>query len=209
MMADYQPWFPKGTVHCAVVDPGVGTARRILAADIGGAHYVLPDNGLITELARRGHVQRVIAVNLERFRATASATFHGRDIIAPVAAEIAQGTLLPELGPTIRDWVQLPGLIAHAEADGWHGHVWLADRFGNLLTTIRREQLAGESVQVHVAGRTISGLQTTYGDRPPGELIALFGSSNFLEVAVVQGSAADVLGVGPGTPVTAFALSAP
>lgn len=204
VLANAATYFPAGTIHVVVVDPGVGTDRRVLLAEAGGHLILMPDNGVLTRLAAVSPPERVTAVMAARFfRPRVSATFHGRDIFAPVAAHLANGLSPGELGPTVDDWVRLEWPEPCGEAGRIEGLVLYADRFGNLITTIDAETAAalGDGARATVAGRTCS-LVRTYADAPPGEVVALVGSSDLVEISVVQGSALDALAAGPGTPVT-------
>lgn len=195
------PFFPPGTVHLAVVDPGVGTERRPLAARLGDHFYVGPDNGLFTpmiEEAQRLHqIAEFIHLNKpEYWLANVSRTFHGRDIFAPVAAHLAQGITFSDLGtsftsPTLLD---LPKPI-HTQ-NGWTSHVTIIDTFGNATTDLPATQISNiDEVVFTLRGRSISGVADSYGWRKKGELIALVDSEGFIEIAVVNGSAARELGV--------------
>ena len=181
------PWFPPGTVHVAVVDPGVGSARRAIAIAHGGSLYVGPDNGLLTVAALEGE-GRVI----DRIPPTwpVSATFHGRDLFARVAARLAAGASLDDFstGPVA------PLRLVEDPAP----HVVHVDRFGNLVTNLRDPAFTA----VEVAGAR-APLRRTYTDVPPAGLVAYVGSSGFVEVAIRDGSAAERLGVGRGAPVRA------
>lgn len=198
------PYLPDGTVVVAVVDPGVGTSRRGIAVDTGRLRLVGPDNGLFT-LATEG-IETIGAVELSdsRFQRPAmSRTFEGRDRFAPVAAHLAAGVPLADLGPPVRDLVRLEVPAPVVSADAVDGEVLRADHFGNLLTNIRRVALdtLGDTCEVHVAGRRLP-LSTTYGERESGALMALVGSTQRLEIAVNGGSAAAVLGLGRGEAVS-------
>ncbi|MGH8259466.1 MAG: SAM hydrolase/SAM-dependent halogenase family protein [Steroidobacteraceae bacterium] len=203
-------YFPPGTVHVAVVDPGVGTSRRILCASVRGHALLAPDNGLLAPVAARCgdlEVQDVGAAGLAALGIqVVSATFHGRDIFAPVAAELAAGRIAP---PRLGD--RLPGpwtLPGSAQRAGWdlNGSVVTVDHFGNLITDIESAQLAPlEDPQVTVGGLTLA-LRRTYGDARPGELIALVNSFDVLEIAAAGGSAAATLGLARGAPVLVRSL---
>ncbi len=198
------PYFPPGTIHLAVVDPGVGTSRRPMAARLGEQFFVGPDNGLFTLVYRRALAggQAVSLVHLDRPQyhlEKISASFHGRDIFAPAAAHLAAGVPLSELGsffadPVLLDLpepVRLPG--------GWHGAVVHVDAFGNLATNISREHLSGFTVTlVSIRGQQIPGLSTAYARRKPGQLAALIDSAGCLSIVEVNGSAARRLSAGVG-----------
>ena len=201
------PYLPDGTIHLAVVDPGVGTERRPLAARLGPHLFVGPDNGLMTRLLQRAERLRqpTAFVHLdrrERWLPEVSDVFHGRDIFAPVAAHLANGVSLEQIGTPVADPVRL--LLPRPEMipQGLLGVVEHIDHFGNVRTNITRQDLGAEpSAVVRIAGATIDGLVRTFGERPAGELIALFGSYGDLILAVVNGDAAARLGARVGDEV--------
>ena len=192
-------FFPAGTIHMAVVDPGVGTRRRPMAARLGAYYFVGPDNGLFTpmlEAAEKNHwpVEIVHLTNEKYWLPDVSRTFHGRDIFAPVAAHLAKGLPLAELGPAITDPVRLSLPKPEKTATGWRAHVTGVDVFGNLTTDLPAAALTErQRLTFHLRGREVRGLVTSYGHQQPGELVALVDSENHLEIAVVNGSAAQVL----------------
>lgn len=202
-------FFPPGTIHLAVVDPGVGTARRPLAARLGDSFFVGPDNGLFTpiyeEAEKNGWPMEFIHLtNQQYFLPNVSPTFHGRDLFAPVAAHLAAGVPLADLGPALRDPLRIPLPRPERISGGWRGHVVAIDRFGNLATDLTADLLAGAAdLLVRLGGVEVRGLQTAYGERPAGSLVALFDSQGRLEIAVVNGSAAARIGAGLGTIVEA------
>ncbi len=185
------PYFPKGSIHVAVVDPGVGTARRAIAVETAHAIFLAPDNGLLTPVIKSGEVRRIISLTNPRYwLPQVSSTFHGRDIFAPTAAHISLGISLEELGESIEDPVLLDWPCPLKLPDGTIvGHILHIDRFGNLITNLRAEDL-GEGVVIRVAGYTIQGLKRTFGDVAVGEPVAYIGSSGYLEIAIRQGNAA-------------------
>lgn len=198
------PRFPPGTVHLAVVDPGVGTARRGLVVSAGGHLFVGPDNGLFTPLLRVGRWE-AFALEAPEYRLPrVSRTFHGRDVFAPAAAHLALGVAPARFGPPVRDPVLLAWPEPRAIDGGVAGVVVHVDRFGNLVTSIGAAHLAAlgtsGAAAVRVAGRTLP-LVGTYAELPAGGLGALIGSRDRLEVAARDGSAAARLGVGPGARV--------
>jgi S-adenosylmethionine hydrolase len=207
VLADATPRFPTGTIHVAVVDPGVGTSRPLLFAEIGQQRYLTPDNGLISLLAHRERPQRIRALeNDSLWLPGTSQTFHGRDILAPVAAHLALGVDPDELGPPLPALHTLPWTQPQRSQRGVTGEVLYVDSFGNVITNLTRDDVAAAGnlarLVVTCAGRTIRGLVPTYAAAMPQELIALFDSQGRLELAVVQGSAARELGLGAGAPVT-------
>ncbi|MGE3539254.1 MAG: S-adenosyl-l-methionine hydroxide adenosyltransferase family protein [Candidatus Tectimicrobiota bacterium] len=193
-------YFPDNTIHIAVVDPGVGTARRPLAAQIGPQRFVGPDNGICTLLlqqaAQADWPVRLVHINRPAYwLPQVSDIFHGRDIFAPVAAHWAAGVPLEELGEVITDPVQLAWPRPQATPEGVRGEVsHIFSHFGNILTNIQRADLEDwEQVRVRLCGVEIDGLVRTFGDRPAGTLIALFGSSGHVMIAMVNGRAVDHL----------------
>jgi S-adenosylmethionine hydrolase len=198
------PYFPQGTTFLCVVDPGVGGARRPIAAKTDRFHFVGPDNGLISLALANETVDVVVHLSDSRFHLPeVSHTFHGRDVFAPVAAYLAGGGEIRDLGEAITDH-RLIHLPAPDRQDGQiTGVVLETDRFGNLGTNIPRTLLPeGRTLAVRIAGHTLNGLSTTYGDVPPGKLLALIGSQDQLEIACRNGSAQDKLGVDRGQTVT-------
>jgi len=200
-------YFPAGTIFLVVVDPGVGSARRGLAAEVGDWKFVAPDNGVLTMVFGDTPPKKVVELTERRYaRPTVSRTFEGRDRFAPAAAWLAKGIQLSALGRPVSDYVVLD-LPTAVEADGvLRGEVVRIDRFGNVVTNLDRhacERLTGgtDDVQLSVAGQAIARFVTTYSDLNPGEIGALFGSTDHLECAAPSASAADQLGVAVGDPV--------
>jgi S-adenosylmethionine hydrolase len=197
-------YFPAGTVFLVVVDPGVGSARRGIAADAGGYRFVGPDNGVLSlaleDAAVGGKPAAVVELTERRFaRPEISRTFEGRDRFAPAAGWLARGVELASFGPPIVNAIRLEPPVAIVTSDGVEGQVMRVDRFGNLVTNIEAPMLPREgAVRVLVAGHDIRGVVGTYADAPPGALCALIGSTGHLEIAVCGGSAANTLGVGRG-----------
>lgn len=202
VLADSWKFFPPGTVHVAVVDPGVGSDRRIIAARLGGQIILAPDNGLLTAILTEHQPDEIRHVNNGAiFLKSISRTFHGRDIFAPCAGALAAGMPLADVGPTIDDplLLNLPQPIEGADG-GIDGQVILVDRFGNLLTNVPGPMLPLRPI-IDVSDRRISGLVRHYSEAPAGELLAIIGSHGRLEISVNQGSAASVLGLGCGARV--------
>lgn len=196
------PYFPRGTVHLAVVDPGVGSARRPLLVQTPDACFVGPDNGLFTFALDQPGATAYELNRREFWRPVVSRTFHGRDIFAPVAAHLANGRLPADLGPPVADPARLPELIAIQVKPGHlRGHVIHIDRFGNLITSIPAAWVAAGEWVCDIAGRRIVGIQQTYAAAQPGALVALVSSGDTVEVAVRDGSAAALLGVQTGETV--------
>jgi S-adenosylmethionine hydrolase len=195
------PWFPAGTVHLAVVDPGVGTAREPIVIETATARFVGPNNGLLTLAARPPW--RVYVCEAPAFRLPdTSATFHGRDVFAPAAAFLAGGAPAAAFGRPLEEerCVRLRLPEPRREGPALVGEVIHVDGFGNLVTSIRAEHLgsAGAGSRIEAGGEVIMGLSRTYGEAAPGALVALVGSSELLEIAVRDGSAAARLGLGRG-----------
>ena len=199
-------YFPVGTIFLAVVDPGVGSVRRGIAADVGDYRFVCPDNGLLTAVVRESPPKKVVELTERRYaRPTVSRTFEGRDRFAPAAAWLAKGIQMPALGRNVPEIqrLEIPRLI---ESDSEiQGAVLRVDRFGNLVTnldrkTVERFSRAGE-VQIVAGGTTVGKLVATYAEIRAGEVCALFGSTDHLELSANSGSAADALGLTRGAPV--------
>ncbi|QDU56431.1 SAM hydrolase/SAM-dependent halogenase family protein [Aeoliella mucimassa] len=206
-LVESTPYFPPQTIHVAVIDPGVGTNRRILYAEIDGQRYIGPDNGIFTCLADRAKPSTMRSVeNTKLWRCGVSSTFHGRDIMAPVAAHLAAGVEPAEVGPEIDDFIRIPLPQAERVANKIEGEVTEVDSFGNLITNITTEMLAdvprGEETRICCDGHETMGIFAAYGDQPPMTLIALVGSGDKLELAIVDDSAKIMLGVTVGTPLT-------
>lgn len=192
--------YPPGTVHIAVVDPGVGTPRRPLAVQADGRYLVLPDNGLASRVLVEASQWEAVRLDPDRIGTeAASATFHGRDLFAPAGARLVTGTPLADLGGPVEDPVRWDEPAPRRRGACVEGDVVSVDRFGNLITNVPAELLPGSAV-VSVAGSRLPLLRT-YGGTGPGELLALVNSDGRLEVAVREGSAMEVLGVGEGAVV--------
>lgn len=201
------PYFPPDSVHIVVVDPGVGTTRRPIAARLGSQLYVAPDNGVLTmvwdQAAQAKETVEFVHVDNPRFwRAEISNVFHGRDIFAPVGAHLAAGVPLLMLGTRIQDPIRLEWPNPERIPTGFRSEVMHIDHFGNVSTTVRQADLLGtQKLIVRLGGREIPGLYNTFGELPPGELMALIGSTGWLIVSQVNGSAAQALDVQVGDPV--------
>lgn len=205
-LAKSYAYFPKGTVHCAVVDPGVGTERRVIVAELDGHVFMAPDNGLLAPLLADNKRARIYAVDMGHLNTWGihepSATFHGRDVFAPLAAEIAAGRCsIEDLGSPTRELVPSWVEAATADANKVSGVVITVDHFGNLFTNIDGKLLERFShARVHAGGHDIP-LRRTYGDVTPGDYLALINSFGVLELARAEQSAADGLGLSRGAPV--------
>jgi S-adenosyl-L-methionine hydrolase (adenosine-forming) len=215
------PFFPEGAVHLAVVDPGVGSTRRPLAVSARGHFFVGPDNGLFTAFLRDGEWRAIEVARASGPDTPASVgivelsrTFHGRDVFAPAAAHLARGVALERLGREVHDPMRLSWPVSSRTREGIAGEVIHVDRFGNLITSIRAEDIdslppardaaaAGGVGRVVVAGvgREPMRMVRTYTDITPGDVAALIGSSGRLEISMRETSAAVTLGFGRGTRV--------
>lgn len=205
MLADIVDVFPRGTVHLAVIDPGVGTERRLMAIAFARQWFVLPDNGLITGVARKHEPESIWELTNPDIRLPqVSATFHGRDILAPAAAHLVLGRNPSELGPPMSSFVRIRNFSPVEDKDGVSGEVIFRDSFGNLITNLHSSGLnliPSDDWCIEIAGARIEGIRRTYGECAPGTLVALIGSTGWLEVAAVNGDAGRQLTAGPGTTV--------
>lgn len=202
------PYFPPDTIFVAVVDPGVGTRRRILAARYSDRIAIAPDNGLLTFLHRDAELQEIRIIENRRFFASSlSGTFHGRDIMAPVAAHLSRGARLEQMGPPA-DHIETLPLAAPTvhESGDVDGQVILVDHFGNLITNIseidlNRAMSMRREVTVSLGDQKVGPIRHAYGEVEPGKPLALIGSTLMLEIAVNQGHAARHFKADKGTPV--------
>jgi S-adenosylmethionine hydrolase len=206
LAASYR-YFPAGTIFLAVVDPGVGSARRGIAADIGDYRFVAPDNGVLTQVLRDTPAKKIVELTERRYaRPTVSRTFEGRDRFAPAAAWLAKGIQLSALGRAVADPQRLDIPLPEESSGAVSGVVLGVDRFGNLVTNIDRktvERLAhGGVLVIEAAGQRIERLVATYAELAADGVGALFGSTDHLELAAPSASAADRLGLTRGAAVT-------
>ena len=205
VVADSAFYFPSGTIHVAVVDPGVGTDRGIIAALVAGHWFIAPDNGLLTGILEKRNATDLRAVaNRALWRDDVSTTFHGRDIMAPVAAHLMAGVPAEEIGPLREDFVNIPWPMPSIKGNALAGEIIYVDSFGNLITNIHRSDLdafAVDQVLVNCGKLSIDGITRTYGDCETGSFVALIGSSGRLEIAATQGNASKLTGLGPGESV--------
>jgi len=194
LLAAYKT-FPAGTVHVAVVDPGVGSTRRPIIVAANEQLFVGPDNGIFSYIYERESSHRIFHVTEQKyFRTDPSSTFHGRDIFAPVAAALSTGVAPEAFGPEVSDEVRLTSLESPLRII----HI---DRFGNCVTNIRRKTF--EETSLSINGMTISALRKFYDEADPsGEVFAIWGSAGFLEISVNGGSAAQILGAKRGDEVS-------
>lgn len=202
-----QAWryFPKGSIHVVVVDPGVGSARRAILCEAEGQFFIAPDNGVLSMIYDSSrHRVRVIS-NRSVFLKTISKTFHGRDVFAPAAAHLSRGVTPAKFGKPIHDPVRSfllkPTRLSRHD---WSGVVLKTDRFGNLITNFHIDEFPDvltHSIELRAGLERITRLASTYAGTEIGELFAIVGSSGYIEVAVNQGSAAKLLGIAAGSPI--------
>lgn len=202
------PYFPSGTIHVIVIDPGVGTARKPLLLEALGQYFIAPDNGVLSMIIRRDAKAKAREITNRRLWLSApSSTFHGRDIFAPVAAALASGAANAErVGPMLAKIELLPDLDARRTKPGqWQGKLLSIDHFGNAITNFGIAEfatIASSRFSLRVGTHRITSFQTTFGDAPDGRCFAYFGSSGYIELAVKQQSAAALLNAVPGDLVT-------
>lgn len=208
MLEESARCFPRGTIHVVVVDPGVGTDRRILAVETGGQIFVAPDNGVLSRVVKSNGLGKAVCVEREEFwRKPVSATFHGRDILAPIAAHLIGDCQVDRLGSPVGEIVEISSSRPRISDGELVAHVEDIDRFGNVLLGCVAEDLgdflhATTETDLHIQGekRAIRCVET-YADAEPGTLILLAGSQGCLELAITNGSAAQLLGVERGSQV--------
>lgn len=200
------PFFPKGTIHLAVVDPGVGSLRRPLATKASDHIFVGPDNGIFGFLCHRGKKPEIYEITENRFfRHEISYTFHGRDLFAPVAAHLSLGLALNRVGKPISHIEEGTSFKPFVEEGFIQGEIIYVDRFGNLITNITKELVEkvakGRDVEIRAGEKVILGISQFYSQEAPGEVLALFGSSSFMEISINMGNAAQKLKMGKGDKV--------
>lgn len=197
VFANAYKYFPANAIHVVVIDPGVGSARRPIAAQVGETIFVAPDNGVLSSVLRPSS-SVVHLTKPDYWLARVSNTFHGRDIFAPVAAHLSLGVPLQTLGEPITDWVQLPQCEASWRAGNEIvGRVARIDRFGNIVTNIGEERLAAMDrarVVIAIRGKTLTGIKSTYSNAEEGKPLVLISSSGHVEIAVRNGNAAKIIG---------------
>jgi len=207
LLACAAPYFPEGTIHVAVVDPGVGTKRRAIIVETARSWFVGPDNGLLVFAAEKEGIKHVYEIRSKaHMRSEVSQTFHGRDVFAPVAAHIARGVSASELGREITDYVIPEYARVRFEGKAVIGVVLHVDRFGNLVTNISKECLEklgvkeGDLINVKIGKEKLCiRLCSAYGEVSMGEALAVVGSHGFLEFSVNLGDAAESFKAGAGT----------
>jgi S-adenosyl-L-methionine hydrolase (adenosine-forming) len=190
-------YFPAGTVHVIVVDPGVGSERRPIAATANGHVFVAPDNGVLSLVLDSDPVAVYEITDRNLFPGPVSRTFHGRDIFAPVAAHLARGTQVESVGPSIVDFIKRPFPAPRRQGGRMFGTVLRIDKFGNIITNLRLKDL-GPEFSVRVGGVAVTKLRRSFSEGGPGEFFAIEGSAGFIELALNQGSAAGRLKVERG-----------
>ena len=194
------PFFPEGTVHVAVVDPGVGSDRRLIGLEAGGHLFVGPDNGIFGPVIAAYKGSKIIHLTESKyFLPHVTQTFHGRDVFAPVAAYLSLGNDLEQMGPIINDPIKLSYPVPQIRDDILHGQVMRVDNFGNLITNISnynlKSFLENSNPIISIGGMEIKKLDNIYSDVDEGEPLALINSSNLLEIAVNLGRASEYIGV--------------
>ncbi len=195
-------FFPRRAIHVAIVDPGVGSRRGAIAVQTADYVFVGPDNGVLSLALRGEEIKSIHRLENQRlFLKSVSHTFHGRDIFAPVAAHLSQGTPCEELGPARHDFQKLDWPRPSKHQGGWRGEVVYIDRFGNAITNIRNEWLDLPEATISFRGKALCRLAPFYQSVTAGQPVAVPGSSGFLEIAIHGGSAAQKLGLQMGSAV--------
>lgn len=214
-LASTYKYFPPGTIFLVVIDPGVGSARRGIAAEAGEWRFVAPDNGVLSGVFAENPAKKIVELTERRYaRPTVSRTFEGRDRFAPAAAWLSKGVHLPAFGRPVSDPTMLDRLLPVLEEATLAGIVTRVDRFGNVITNLDRktcERLTDGTgvLQLSVKGQPIRRIVSTYAEIQPGEVAALFGSTDHLECAMRAERASDQLGAVPGDPVVLARVSPP
>lgn len=199
--------FPEGSYFLAVVDPGVGSQRRIILAEAAQRTFIGPDNGLLSWVFAREKPKRVVDVSRRVDSKDIATTFHGRDIMAPALGAVVAGTSVTTLGPVIDNWVELPFPAVKKSGSKWEGEILSVDRFGNLITNFPSADVAGFSSHAKVwfdlgeKAATVRGLSPTYTSVDKGKPLAIAGSAGFVEIAVRDGSAAALTGLREGSKI--------
>ena len=193
-------YFPDGTIHVVVVDPGVGGRRRAIICQTDTAYFVCPDNGILSCVLGNDTAHRVVALgNADYWLSEVSNTFHGRDIFAPVAAHLSRGISLSQIGDAVNNVVRLPVQMPQVTKTAMVGSVIWVDHFGNLITNLTSDMLESFGVDngyvIRAGGSKIYQLNSAYAESEKGECLAIIGSSGYLEISVNQESAAQVLGL--------------
>ena len=192
-------FYPLGTVHVVVVDPGVGSSRRPIAVAAGGHLFIAPDNGVLSQVLESAKPFEARVLASRHGHGSLSHTFHGRDLFAPAGARLATGLSFDEIGERVSDPFRLPSVAVARGA----GRVLHVDRFGNVVTSFREVDLP-ERACLQIGSATIRLRSTSYATVPEGQLFLISGSSGYVEVSLNRGSAAEALGVRAGAPVTLY-----
>ncbi len=198
--------FPPGTVHLVVVDPGVGTSRNPVAVEINGQYFVGPDNGLFSLIGDEYNYKAYRLTNTLYWRNEPSNTFHGRDIFAPVAAHLAGGVPIEQLGEPIEELVTYRWAVPISDKDGIQGWIIHIDRYGNLISNISseliRQSIGSSRFRIYVGNTILDELVSTFNAVPDGDPAAYIGSSDTLEIAINKGNAKEMLGVQKGAQIS-------
>jgi S-adenosyl-L-methionine hydrolase (adenosine-forming) len=204
-IAQAHRYFPAKTIHVVVVDPGVGSSRRPLLAEMAGQYFIAPDNGVLSMIFAREHSKVRHITDEHYFLTPVSRTFHGRDVFSPVAAHLAAGVPPAKFGKRIEDYIRASfHKPAQTGKHSWTGTILKVDHFGNLITNFHIDQfpaLRTHSFSLKAGRHAITRLALTFSECAPDELCAIVGSTGYLEVAAGQSSAAEALGCGAGSPI--------
>jgi len=199
-------FFPRGTVHLVVVDPGVGTDRKPVVLEIKGQLFVGPDNGIFSLIADQQEYRATILTEEKYWRDTTSNTFHGRDIFAPVAAHLANGVAMEKLGEPAEKLITYRWATPIADRAGIQGWIVHIDRFGNLISNIPEDliedSIKGGRVKIYIGNMILHEISRSYGCVEDGEPLVYIGSSGMLEVAINKGNACEMLGVKKGAQIS-------
>ncbi len=201
-----QAWtsFPKGTIHVVVVDPGVGSERRPILAEAGGHCFIAPDNGVLSMVLEAAKPKVRVISNPKYMAREISRTFHGRDVFAQAAAHLAKGATVAAFGKLIHDFARIDTQPCRISPHAYRGMILKVDRFGNLITNFHvatNSAITSQPFELRIASRAIRRLALTFSDAPAGELVAIVGSSGYVEIAANPSAAAKILGCGSRTPV--------
>jgi hypothetical protein len=197
-------YFPKGSIHVIVVDPGVGSSRQIKLIKSAGHYFLCPDNGLITKVFEQYKSTEIWAINnRDFFLSEVSHTFHGRDIFAPVAAHLSKGVEPSLLGERTRELKTLTMPYSRLKDGKIEGQIIHVDQFGNMITNIEKRQINKITIfyrelTIHLPNKIIRGIGKSYTDVKEGEILAIFGSKGLMEISVNKGNASEALGLNKG-----------
>jgi S-adenosylmethionine hydrolase len=212
VLKSVHPFFPPDTIHLVIVDPGVGSARKPIIVESSRSWFVGPDNGVFSFIFLEDPPKGVLEITNDRyFLSPVSPTFHGRDIFAPIAAHLSSGVSIHEIGKELKNFVQLEGLEPEVDQDMLKGRIIFIDHFGNLVSNISQKffsRIVGKNpFQITVGNRVLRKIYPTYSDAEDGEVLALFGSSQQLEISVRNGNCQRLLNISKGLPVSVQVLS--